>query len=143
MASGIRAALGARLHSRGLRAPAQRGVILDVFEDEDSGHLSAEEVLGRARLALPEISRATVYNALGEFVAAGLLRPIPGGRLHVFEAARAPHEHFRCQECGSLHDVHLDAVEPFSLREDGFAVRSVLLEGICPCLRLAAAWPPS
>lgn len=138
MAPCLRPALGERLHSRGLRATSQRAAILEVFDDEDSGHLSADEVLGRARLALPEISRATVYNTLGEFVAAGLLRPVAGGRLQVFEAAREPHEHFRCQECGALYDVHVDGVERLSLREDGFAVRTVLLEGTCAACAISA-----
>jgi Fur family ferric uptake transcriptional regulator len=138
MAPALTPALGERLHSRGLRATAQRGAILDVFDDREVGHLSADEVLERARLRLPEISRATVYNALAEFVAAGLLRPIAGGRLQVFEAARAPHEHFRCQECESLYDVHVEGVERLALQEQGFAVRAILLEGTCPACAVSA-----
>ncbi len=144
------------LRAHGLRATAQRRAIYAVFADAadaDAGHadsvhpdaanvhLSAEEVFQQARIQLPELSRATVYNALGELAEAGLLGMVEGPGPRRFDANVMPHHHFRCRECHELHDVELDSVE-VTLRERGFKVQSshVLLEGLCP--RCAAGGGP-
>jgi len=141
------------LRTHGLRATAQRRAIYAVFADAadaDSAdadaanvHLSAEEVFQQARIQLPELSRATVYNALGELAEAGLLGMVEGPGPRRFDANVTPHHHFRCRECHQLHDVELDSVE-VTLRERGFKVQSshVLLEGLCPRCA-AAARPPA
>lgn len=126
------------LRAHGLRATAQRRAIYSVFADAVSAdasnaHLSAEEVFEQARLQLPELSRATVYNALGELTEAGLLGLVEGPGPRRFDANVTPHHHFRCSGCHELRDVELDHVE-VTLRERGFHVQSahVLLEGLCP-----------
>ena len=133
------------LRAHGLRATAQRRAIYSVFADAAradaaNAHLSAEEVFQQARLHLPELSRATVYNALGELVEAGLLGLVEGPGPRRFDANVAPHHHFRCRHCHELHDVELANVD-VTLRERGFHVESshVLLEGLCP--RCAADAP--
>jgi Fur family transcriptional regulator, stress-responsive regulator len=126
------------LRAHGLRATAQRRAIYGVFADAAAAdaanaHLSAEEVFEQARLQLPELSRATVYNALGELAGAGLLGMVEGPGPRRFDANVMPHHHFRCRRCHELRDVELDHVE-VTLRERGFEVQSshVLLEGLCP-----------
>jgi Fur family transcriptional regulator, stress-responsive regulator len=126
------------LRAHGLRATAQRRAIYSVFADAAAAdaataHLSAEEVFEQARLQLPELSRATVYNALGELAEAGLLGLVEGAGPRRFDANVIPHHHFRCRGCHELRDVELDSVE-VTLREQGFRVQSshVLLEGLCP-----------
>jgi Fur family ferric uptake transcriptional regulator len=126
------------LRAHGLRATAQRRAIYGVFADAasaDAGnaHLSAEEVFQQARLQLPDLSRATVYNALGELAEAGLLGMVEGAGPRRFDANVTAHHHFRCGRCHELHDVPLDSVD-VTLRERGFEVASahVLLEGLCP-----------
>src|SRR5689334_13495791 len=59
-----------RLRGRGWRMTSQRRVVAEVL-DGDHVHLTADEVHARAAERLPEISRATVYNALGELVSLG------------------------------------------------------------------------
>lgn len=49
---------------------AQRRVVAEVLDGEHV-HLTADEVHARAVAKLPEISRATVYNTLGELVTLG------------------------------------------------------------------------
>lgn len=56
-----------RLRGRGWRMTSQRRVVAEVL-DGDHVHLTADEVHTRAAQRLPEISRATVYNTLGELV---------------------------------------------------------------------------
>jgi Fur family transcriptional regulator, stress-responsive regulator len=126
------------LRAHGLRATAQRRAIYGVFagaarEDAANAHLSAEEVFERARSQLPELSRATVYNALGELVEAGLLGLVEGPGPRRFDANVGPHHHFRCSSCHELQDVQPDRVA-VTLRDGGFEVQRahVLLEGLCP-----------
>ena len=126
-------ALAQLLRAHGLRATAQRRAIYRLFAGTENGHLSAEEVYQRARTQLPELSRATVYNALSELAEAGLLGVVEGPGPRQFDANVAPHHHFRCRRCGTLYDIepqHLD----LTLREPGFEVERAhaLLEGVCP-----------
>jgi Fur family transcriptional regulator, stress-responsive regulator len=133
------------LRAHGLRATVQRRVIYSVFADARDEHtvnvhLSAEDVFQQARLQLPELSRATVYNALGELTEAGLLALVEGPGPRRFDANVTPHHHFRCAECHELQDVDLNSVD-VTLHDGGFQVQSahVLLEGLCP--RCAAEAP--
>jgi Fe2+ or Zn2+ uptake regulation protein len=126
------------LRAHGLRATVQRRAIYTVFAqaasaDAANGHLSAEEVFQQARLQHPELSRATVSNALGELVEAGLLGLVEGPGARRYDANVTAHHHFRCQRCHELHDVELENVE-VTLKEGGFSFDSahVLLEGVCP-----------
>jgi Fur family peroxide stress response transcriptional regulator len=122
------------LREQGLRPTPQRRAVWSVFAGKQGGHLSADEVLKRARGTLPEIARGTVYNALGELVTAGLLGTIHVGGAQLYDANLEPHEHFRCSVCGKVYDVRPEGVERLQLREPGFKVDrfEVLFEGVCP-----------
>jgi Fur family transcriptional regulator, stress-responsive regulator len=126
-------ALAQLLRAHGLRATAQRRAIYSLFAGTENGHLSAEEVFQRARAQLPELSRATVYNALGELAEAGLLGVVEGPGPRQFDANVAPHHHFRCRRCSALFDIEPERID-MTLREPGFEVERahVLLEGLCP-----------
>ncbi len=89
------------------RLTAQRRVVAETFEGEHV-HLTAEEVLDRARRHMPEISLATVYNTLNELVALGELQPIQTGRGRARYDPNAGdgHDHLVCLGCGAIHDVH-------------------------------------
>ena len=124
-----------RIRAAGLRVTPQRRAILGAFAQGPDGHLTADEVYERARAEVPELARATVYNALAELVRAGLLRSVEG-----FGAARydsnldSSHHHFRCRSCGRLFDVHPRSADQIELDDRGFTVErvQVLLEGSCP-----------
>jgi Fur family transcriptional regulator, stress-responsive regulator len=90
-------------------------------------------VFQQARGQLPELSRATVYNALGELAEAGMLGVVEGPGPRQFDANVSPHHHFRCQRCNTLRDIEPGHIE-LSLHEPGFEVERahVLLEGLCP-----------
>jgi Fur family transcriptional regulator, stress-responsive regulator len=126
-------ALAQLLRAHGLRATAQRRAIYGLFAGRANGHLSAEDVFQRARTQLPELSRATVYNALGELAEAGLLGVVEGPGPRQFDANVAAHHHFRCRQCSTLHDIEPEHVD-LTLHEQGFHVElaHVLLEGLCP-----------
>jgi Fe2+ or Zn2+ uptake regulation protein len=122
------------LHARGLRATAQRRAVYRAFDDGRAGHLSADEVLHRARRIAPAISLATVYNTLSQFVAAGLLGTVQGPGCQLYDPNVTPHDHVRCRVCARLFDVHLQGVDRLTLAEPGYVVEraSVILHGTCP-----------
>ncbi|WP_328540473.1 Fur family transcriptional regulator [Streptomyces sp. NBC_00344] len=127
-----------RLRGRGWRMTAQRRVVAEVLNG-DHVHLTADEVLARATRRLPEISRATVYNTLGELVSLGeVLEFSTDGRAKRYDPnAHHPHHHMVCSGCGTIRDVHptgdpladLPSGERF-----GFMVSAVEVtyRGLCP-----------
>lgn len=125
-----------RLRGAGLKVTAQRRAVWSALAGGAAGHLTAEEVFERARRDLPELARATVYNALSELVRAGLLQVVEVRGALLYDANLDPeHHHFRCRSCGKLYDVHLEGAE--SLRISGgeeFIVdrKSIMLGGLCP-----------
>jgi Fe2+ or Zn2+ uptake regulation protein len=125
---------------------AQRRATLAALSGE-GGHLTAEEVYQRARRELPELSRATVYNTLGDLVGVGLLRALGRSEAVRYELnGEDDHQHFRCLVCGRVYDVHPRGTERLDLSSEGFAVDRVeiVLEGRCPeCLALERGGGPS
>ncbi|MFD4232210.1 Fur family transcriptional regulator [Streptomyces sp. NPDC058545] len=127
-----------RLRGRDWRMTSQRRVVAEVLDGEHV-HLTADEVHARAVQRLPEISRATVYNALGELVALGeVVEFSTDGRAKRYDPnAHHAHQHLVCSSCGIIRDVHptgdpltdLPAEELF-----GFTVSKVEVtyRGLCP-----------
>jgi Fur family ferric uptake transcriptional regulator len=128
----------ARLRERGWRLTAQRRVVAQVLEG-DHIHFTADEIHARAAELLPEISRATVYNTLGELVALGeVLEVSTDGRAKRYDPnAHHAHQHLVCESCGTIRDVHPsgDLLAGLSAAERyGFAVSGVEVtyRGLCP-----------
>ena len=61
------------LRRNSLRVTPQRRAILQAFRGASDEHLSADEVISRASVAVPEIGRGTVYATLAEFAELGVL----------------------------------------------------------------------
>lgn len=127
-----------RLRGRGWRMTSQRRVVAEVL-DGDHVHLTADEVHARAAARLPEISRATVYNTLGELVLLGeVLEVSTHGRAKRYDPnARSPHQHLVCSGCGLIRDVHPtgDLLAGLAAGERyGFSVSEVEVtyRGLCP-----------
>ncbi|MEU4358027.1 Fur family transcriptional regulator [Streptomyces virginiae] len=134
-----------RLRGRGWRMTSQRRVVAEVLDGEHV-HLTADEVHARAARRLPEISRASVYNTLGELVALGEVAELSAhGRAKRYDPnAHHPHQHLVCSGCGLIRDVHPtgDALAGLPTQERfGFAVSDVeiVYRGLCPS---CAAGPP-
>ncbi|MFD9305388.1 Fur family transcriptional regulator [Streptomyces sp. NPDC060048] len=127
-----------RLRGRGWRMTSQRRAVAEVLDGEHV-HLTADEVHALAARRLPEISRATVYNTLGELVSLGELVEVSAqGRAKRYDPnAHQPHQHLVCSGCGTIRDVRptgdplagLPAAERF-----GFTVSEVEItyRGLCP-----------
>ncbi|WP_405583634.1 Fur family transcriptional regulator [Streptomyces sp. NBC_01190] len=127
-----------RLRGRGWRMTSQRRVVAQVL-DGDHVHLTADEVHARAAQRLPEISRATVYNTLGELVSLGeVMEVATDGRAKRYDPnAHHPHQHLVCSACGTIRDVHPAGNPLADLPSDqrfGFTVATaeVTYRGLCP-----------
>lgn len=119
-------ALVDRLRERGWRMTAQRRVIAETMTGNHV-HLTADEVLDRARAVLPEVSRATVYNTLNEMVGIGEVAEIVhrDGRKRYDPNATVRHHHLLCVDCGRLLDVHADDPQLSADQRHGFELLDV------------------
>ncbi|GAA2131609.1 Fur family transcriptional regulator [Kitasatospora kazusensis] len=130
-----------RLRGRGWRLTSQRRVVAEVLDGEHV-HLTADEVHARAVDRLPEISRATVYNTLGEMVTLGeVLEVSTDGRAKRYDPnAHHAHQHLICSGCGAIRDVHPqgDPVAALPANERfGFVISGaeITYRGLCPNCR--------
>ncbi|MEX2487168.1 MAG: Fur family transcriptional regulator [Nitriliruptoraceae bacterium] len=128
-----------RLRQRGWRLTAQRRVIAEAITGEHV-HLTADEVLARARSMLPEVSRATVYNTLHELVGIGELREVThaDGRKRYDPNVADNHHHLMCVDCGSMLDVHADTPDLADDERHGFDVLDVEITFRARCPDCAA-----
>ncbi|GAC1341497.1 MAG: Fur family transcriptional regulator [Candidatus Dormibacteria bacterium] len=127
-----------RLRERGWRMTAQRRVVAEVLVG-DHVHLTAEAVHGLAQGLLPEISLATVYNALNEMVAMGEVAQVAAGDgpKRYDPNVTTAHQHLVCTRCGALRDVVPAGQEQLKLPESqryGYRLVDieVVFRGVCP-----------
>jgi Fur family transcriptional regulator, stress-responsive regulator len=118
-----------RLRDRGWRVTAQRRAVAEVLVGEHV-HFTAEDVHARARVVVPEISLATVYNTLGELVAMGEVLEVRASRgpVRYDPNVHTAHHHLVCTGCGALLDVTPTGIENVVLSTDeahGFVVDDV------------------
>src|SRR5262245_13071591 len=108
----LTAAIVKRLRAAGLRPTRQRlalGTLL--FGSGHDRHVTAEQLHEEAGACGTRVSLATVYNALNQFTAAGLLREVlvGPGRLY-FDTNLGDHHHFYIEDDGTLLDIPADKV---------------------------------
>lgn len=129
-----------RLRDRGWRLTAQRRVIAEAMTGEHT-HLTADEVLERARASLPEVSLATVYNTLNELVAIGELLELPhaDGRKRYDPNVAERHHHLVCVDCGRMLDVRAPEPKLPAEQRHGFELLGVDVTFRARCPDCAAA----
>jgi len=124
------------IRGAGLKFTESRGAVLRALHE--CPHASADEVLGHVSHALPKASLQSVYNALNDFVAAGLVRRIePSGSPGLYEVrVDDNHHHLICTQCGTVRDVdcatgHAPCLTPSD--DHGFVVHAaeVTYWGLC------------
>lgn len=133
-----------RLRQENWRLTSQRRAVAEVLSGEHL-HLTADEVHARAAEVLPEISRATVYNTLGELVALGQIHEVTiDGRAKRYDPnVGREHHHLVCTNCGRIMDVPVVdgayGALPRGSRH-GFSVDhvEVTYRGTCPACALPA-----
>ena len=125
----------------GGRSTRQRDAIRHVVEAA-ARPLSPTEILTAAQRSVPALGIATVYRAIKQLVADGIIRSVslPGESDRYEIAESAHHHHFQCMACRRVYDI---AGCPGSLKRlapRGFSVEhhDVTLYGRCAECRRAA-----
>lgn len=128
------------LKSIGLKATLPRLKVLEIFQNSNVRHMSAEDVY---RVLLGEnldIGLATVYRVLTQFEQAGLL-----SRNH-FETGKAVfelnegshHDHLVCLQCGRVEEFYAPEIERMQVqiaKDRGFAIQEHALSLYGNCIK--------
>lgn len=130
------------LRKAGLKATLPRLKILNILEQSDTGHLTAEEVYKAMIESGDEAGLATVYRVLTQFESAGLVirHNFEGGR-SVFELNQGGHhDHMVCVECGRVFefvDPEIEKRQHQAAERAGFIMEdhSLYLYGVCSGMR--------
>lgn len=106
------------LRRHGVSPTPQRQAIAELVLSRKQ-HVSAEQVMAKLADAGYRVSKATVYNTLGAFARAGLLREVivDPSRSVIYDSNTAPHYHFYNVDTGALSDIPADQVRFADLPE--------------------------
>jgi Fur family ferric uptake transcriptional regulator len=128
------------LKSIGLKATLPRLKILDLFEQSDKRHMTAEEIYRLLSDEGQDIGLATVYRVLTQFEQAGLLiRHHFDSDKAVFELNQGDHhDHLVCLQCGKVEeffDAEIEKRQTRIAKERGFAIHDHSLQIYADCIK--------
>ncbi len=137
----------AAIRAAGLRVTDSRRAVYDALLAHP--HATADAVHDTVRDVVASTSLQSVYNALGDFAAAGLVRRIePAGHPMMFELrVDDNHHHLICTSCGAVTDVdcatgHAPCLIPDDAHGYRIAVAEVTYWGLCAsCAALQTSMP--
>ncbi|GLR69858.1 ferric iron uptake transcriptional regulator [Agaribacter marinus] len=101
------------LKKAGLKVTLPRLKILEILQEPENQHISAEDVYKKLIDMEEEIGLATVYRVLNQFDDAGILNRhhFEGGK-SVFEISqKAHHDHLVCLTCGKVIEFEDNVIE--------------------------------
>ena len=132
------------LKSSGLKATLPRIKILEVFQQSERRHMTAEDVFKALLAEGSDIGLATVYRVLMQFEQAGLLTRsnFESGKA-VFELNEGQHhDHLVCLNCGRVEEFYDPEIEArqravatargFELQEHSLALYANCVKKDCP-----------
>ena len=101
------------LREAGLKVTLPRIRILEIFEESDTKHLSADEVYKKLFEAGDEVGLATVYRVLTQFESAGILMKQNFENGHsVYELTpNDHHDHMVCLKTGKVIEFTNEIIE--------------------------------
>lgn len=126
------------LRKAGLKVTLPRIKILELLENAEHHHMSAEDVYRALAEQGEDVGLATVYRVLTQFEQAGIVeRHNFENNLSVFEIVQDEHhDHLVCDVCGKIVEFHNSIIE-----EEQFKVaqvhnfklsgHSLILYGVC------------
>jgi Fur family ferric uptake transcriptional regulator len=128
------------LKNIGLKATLPRLKILDLFENGDKRHMTAEEVYRLLSDEGQDVGLATVYRVLTQFEQAGLLmRHHFDSDKAVFELNQGDHhDHLVCLQCGKVeefYDAEIEKRQARIAKERGFAIHDHSLQIYADCIK--------
>ncbi|WP_373989305.1 ferric iron uptake transcriptional regulator [Duganella sp. BuS-21] len=134
----------ADLKASGLKATLPRIKILDIFQNSEVRHLTAEDVYKILLAENMDVGLATVYRVLTQFEQAGLLNRnhFETGKA-IFELnAGSHHDHLVCADCGRVEEFYDEAIEErqhaiakergFKIAEHALAIYGNCTKTACP-----------
>ncbi|MBO1531660.1 ferric iron uptake transcriptional regulator [Psychrobacter sp. F1192] len=126
------------LRKAGLKVTLPRIKILELLENAELHHMSAEEVYKALIEQGEDVGLATVYRVLTQFEQAGIVeRHNFENNLSVFEITQEEHhDHLVCDICGKIVEFRNSIIEEQQVKvaeEFGFTLsgHSLVLYGIC------------
>lgn len=127
------------LKKAGLKATLPRLKILELLENGDARHMSAEDVYKRLLELGEDVGLATVYRVLTQFESAGLVsrHHFEGGH-SVFELNQGTHhDHLVCDKCGKVEEFFEETIEKCQNKvaeKLGYKItdHSLYIYGVCP-----------
>lgn len=128
------------LKSSGLKATLPRIKILEVFQQSELRHLTAEDVYKALLAEHADIGLATVYRVLMQFEQAGLLlrSNFESGKA-VFELDEGEHhDHLVCLDCGRVeefYDAQIEQRQRAVTAERGFKLQDHSLSLYARCVK--------
>jgi Fur family ferric uptake transcriptional regulator len=130
------------LRKAGLKVTLPRMKILEMLENSETRHLSAEDVYKLLLESGEEIGLATVYRVLTQFETAGLVarHHFEGGH-SMFELNEGDHhDHILCVKCGRVDEFVDETIEKRQrqiAQDAGYEItdHSLYIYGICPDCR--------
>ncbi|MBN9213880.1 MAG: transcriptional repressor [Microbacterium sp. SCN 70-200] len=132
------------MRGAGLRVTESRTAVYSALLDQP--HASADAIFAAIAADLPRTSLQSVYNALGDFADAGIVRRIePAGQSMLFELRTGDnHHHLVCTSCGAVEDVdcavgHAPCLTPSHAHGFTISTAEVTYWGLCPACAAAAA----
>ena len=128
------------LKNKGLKATFPRLKILEIFENAEARHLTADDVYQLLLGENMDIGLATVYRVLTQFEQAGLLER------HHFESSKAVfeikagqhHDHLVCINCGRVEeffDADIERRQNKIAKDRGFAIQEHALYLYAECTK--------
>ena len=135
------------LKTIGLKATLPRLKILDLFENSDVRHLTAEDVYKVLLQEGMDIGLATIYRVLTQFEQAGILIR------HHFESGKAVfelnegkhHDHLVCLECGRVEEFYDAEIEKRQMKvakDHGFSIHEHSLQIYADCIKSDCPYRP-
>ena len=129
------------LKNIGLKATIPRLKILNLFENSDVRHLTAEDVYKMLLSEDMEIGLATIYRVLTQFEQAGMLIR------HHFESGKAVfelnqgghHDHLVCIQCGLVEeffDAEIERRQAKIAKDRGFNIHEHSLQLYADCVKV-------
>ena len=126
------------LKRAGLKVTLPRIKILEVLENSNQIHLSAEDIYKELLESEDEIGLATIYRVLTQFEAAGIVNR------HHFETGQAlfelnrgnHHDHLICVKCGKIVefvDEEIEKKQNQIAKKEGFRItdHALIIYGVC------------
>ena len=101
------------LREAGLKVTQPRKLILNLLEDADNKHVTADDIYRVLMRAGEDIGLATVYRVLHQFESAGLVvkHNFEGGQAYYELDSGSHHDHMVCVETGKVIEFSNDEIE--------------------------------